>query len=53
MKSNLALKPNIEDLEALDRAHVFHPSTHLKSHAHGAGAVPDRPRRRGRLHHRP
>jgi L-2,4-diaminobutyrate transaminase len=36
MKSNLALKPNIPDLEALDRAHFFHPSTHLKNHAHGA-----------------
>ncbi len=26
---------NVEDLEALDRAHVFHPSTHLRGHAHG------------------
>jgi L-2,4-diaminobutyrate transaminase len=39
MKTNVALKPNIEDLEALDRAHVFHPSTHLKNHAHGASPV--------------
>jgi len=26
---------NVEDLEALDRAHVFHPSTNLKAFAHG------------------
>ncbi|MCB9948634.1 MAG: aspartate aminotransferase family protein [Rhodospirillaceae bacterium] len=26
---------NVEDLEALDRAHVFHPSTHMRGHAHG------------------
>jgi L-2,4-diaminobutyrate transaminase len=37
MTTDVALKPNIEDLEALDRAHFFHPSTHLKNHAHGAG----------------
>jgi L-2,4-diaminobutyrate transaminase len=36
MSTNVALKPNIEDLEALDRAYFFHPSTHLKNHAHGA-----------------
>ena len=36
MSINVALKPNIEDLEALDRAYVFHPSTHLKNHSHGA-----------------
>jgi L-2,4-diaminobutyrate transaminase len=35
MTANAMLKPNIEDLEALDRAYVFHPSTHLKNHAHG------------------
>jgi L-2,4-diaminobutyrate transaminase len=26
---------NTEDLEAMDRAYVFHPSTHLRNHAHG------------------
>jgi len=36
MNSNLALKPNYPDLEALDRAHFMHPSTHMKNHAHGA-----------------
>jgi L-2,4-diaminobutyrate transaminase len=36
MSTNVALKPEIEDLEALDRAYVFHPSTHLKNHARGA-----------------
>jgi L-2,4-diaminobutyrate transaminase len=36
MNANVMLKPNVEDLEALDRAYVFHPSTHLKNHAHGA-----------------
>jgi L-2,4-diaminobutyrate transaminase len=36
MTTDVASKPNIEDLEALDRAYVFHPSTHLKNHAHGA-----------------
>ena len=36
MTTNPMLKPNIEDLEALDRAYVLHPSTHLKNHAHGA-----------------
>ena len=35
MTSNAALKPNVEDLEAQDRAYMFHPSTHLKNHAHG------------------
>jgi L-2,4-diaminobutyrate transaminase len=35
MNSNVALKPNIEDLEAQDRAYVFHPSSNLKGHAHG------------------
>jgi 4-aminobutyrate aminotransferase-like enzyme len=35
MNSNVALKPNNEDLEALDRAYVFHPSSHIKGHAHG------------------
>jgi len=33
MNSNLALKN--DDLETLDRAYVFHPSSHLKGHAHG------------------
>ena len=28
---------NSLDLEALDRAHVFHPMTHLEQHAHGDG----------------
>jgi L-2,4-diaminobutyrate transaminase len=36
MKTSAMQKPNIEDLEALDRAYVFHPSSHLKGHAHGA-----------------
>jgi L-2,4-diaminobutyrate transaminase len=36
MKTNAMQKPNVEDLEALDRAYVFHPSSHLKGHAHGA-----------------
>jgi L-2,4-diaminobutyrate transaminase len=36
MTSTAALKPNVEDLEAQDRAYMFHPSTHLKNHAHGA-----------------
>jgi L-2,4-diaminobutyrate transaminase len=36
MSTNAALKPNTPDLEALDRAYVFHPSTHLKNHAQGA-----------------
>ncbi len=35
MTSNAALKPNMPDLETLDRAHVFHPSSNLKGHAHG------------------
>jgi L-2,4-diaminobutyrate transaminase len=35
MTTNAMLKPNIEDLEALDRAYLMHPSTHLKHHAHG------------------
>ncbi len=35
MTTNAMLRPNVEDLEALDRAHLFHPSTHLKNHAHG------------------
>jgi L-2,4-diaminobutyrate transaminase len=36
MSTNAALKPNAPDLEALDRAYVFHPPTHLKNHAQGA-----------------
>ena len=36
MTANAMLKPNVADLEALDRAYMFHPSTHLKNHAHGA-----------------
>ena len=35
MNAKVMLKPDIEDLEALDRAYVLHPSTHLKNHAHG------------------
>ncbi len=35
MNSNAALKPNVEDLEAQDRAYMFHPSSNLKGHAHG------------------
>ena len=27
--------PNMDHLEALDRAHFLHPSTHLKNHASG------------------
>ena len=36
--NSTAMQPNVDDLEALDRAHVFHPSTHLKDHAHGRDA---------------
>jgi L-2,4-diaminobutyrate transaminase len=36
MNANSMRKPNVEDLEALDRAYVFHPSIHLKHHADGA-----------------
>jgi L-2,4-diaminobutyrate transaminase len=35
MTTDTMLRANIEDLEALDRAYFFHPSTHLKNHAHG------------------
>ena len=32
--------PNDLSLEELDRRTVFHPSTHLKNHAHGTGPAP-------------
>src|SRR5690606_39574177 len=35
MQPDPTLKPNVPDLEAMDRAYFFHPSTHLKNHAHG------------------
>src|SRR5690606_28489171 len=35
MPAKPSLKPNVPDLEAMDRAYFFHPSTHLKNHAHG------------------
>jgi L-2,4-diaminobutyrate transaminase len=34
-KEAIAMLRNTENLEAADRAHVFHPSTNLKAHAHG------------------
>jgi 4-aminobutyrate--pyruvate transaminase len=34
-KEAIAMLRNTQDLEAADRAHVFHPSTNLKAHAHG------------------
>lgn len=36
LQENRTMLRNSPDLEALDRAHVFHPSTHLEQHAHGA-----------------
>jgi len=38
-QSNEALQ-GLETLEALDRETVFHPSTHLKDHAHGRSGGP-------------